>query len=127
MAKIVLGLTLGIVLISGFSVLYQFFFGPVSDCEECSPLAHDVVASIHDDPSSWRNTPYDFINDKLGVDLWIASGASFMAPKGLKSNPEQWRTGPGLASREQRFVWTAYEEWRRHQNKTLTLSDVGRK
>lgn len=114
----------GVVVIAGSLAFigWMEFFGPVRECPECSPFAHWVVESLRERPEEWREDPYYLTHRKVELAFWIANGASFMQPYPLESsNPYQWDANACCASREQRYVWTAYRAWHDQTDKPLAL------
>ena len=100
---------------------WVWFAGPIYYCYSCSPLAEDLVTNIRTHPEDWKENPHYFYNQKLNVNFWIANGPGYFAPRPLTGEyqvvPDEWDTGPGPATWEQRYVWTAYREWSATMNR----------
>ena len=100
----------------GFSAaLFTAIFVPrwlsPTRCDECSEFALDAARSFREEPWRWReDRHYATRND--GLDFWIANGAESLVPAGAEWNSDDWQLlNLPFGSWEQRYVWTAYQEW----------------
>lgn len=89
---------------------------PKRACGGCSQFALEMYQSLHQD--EWREGASNatIVRQEDGLTLWVGNGASYLEPAYTSwssgRTPRAWNAGPGFASGEQRYVWTAYRDWR---------------